>query len=125
MDAVDKINVRLDRLRNREPADEGAARIPATIQQATAAICFEGADLLARDAILQGDVPAADLLQKYGQIQSKLAEARQDFNRALQRKFIEPFSTYSGAYDNANVLKAVKAASTIITNSFLPVPSHV
>lgn len=100
MDAIDKLNVKFDQIRNRPDSTRPEPRIPATIQHATAEVCLQGADLLSRDNI---DVPAADLLQRYGQIQAKLGEARLEFSRTLVRKFIEPFATYSGAYENANV----------------------
>jgi hypothetical protein len=100
MDAMDKLNVKFEQLRTKSEM-RSEPRIPATIQHATAEICLQGADLLSRDNT--ADVPAADLLQRYGQIQAKLGEARLEFNRTLIRKFVEPFSTYVGAYDNANV----------------------
>ena len=59
MDAMDKINVRIERLRNRPDAGPAElSRLPPTIQQATANICLEGAELLARDTVLQGEFPA-------------------------------------------------------------------
>lgn len=103
MEAMDKINGKIDRFRNKDDTTPLDSRIPPTIQHATAEICLEGADLLTQDALTQGDVPAADMLQRYGQIQAKLGEARLEFTRALSRKFIEPFSTYTGAYENVNV----------------------
>ena len=117
MDAMDKLNNRIEKFRNREAtSDTGEnSRLPITIQQATSEICLEGADLLSKDSFLPGDVPAADLLQKYGQVQNKLAEARLEFNRTLQRKFIEPFSTFQGAYENATV------SNTLIYDIFMRV----
>lgn len=58
LDAVDKINVKIDRLRKKNDDSNAPERIPPTVQHATGEICLEGADLLSRDAILQGDVPA-------------------------------------------------------------------
>ena len=56
---MDKINVRIERLRNRPDAGPAElSRLPPTIQQATANICLEGAELLARDTVLQGEFPA-------------------------------------------------------------------
>ena len=103
MGAMDKINTHIDRLRNREPDADSGTRIPSLIQHAASEVCLEGADLLARDAFSASEVPAANLFQKYGHIQAKLAEARTEFNRTVERKFIEPFATYTGAYENANV----------------------
>jgi hypothetical protein len=100
MDAMDNINAKFEEFRTKTKV-RTESRFPPTIQHATAEICLQGADLLSRDTT---DVPAADLLQRYGQIQAKLGEARLEFNHTLNRKFIEPFSTYVGAYDNANVI---------------------
>ncbi|PJF18747.1 SIT4 phosphatase-associated protein family domain-containing protein [Paramicrosporidium saccamoebae] len=107
MDAMDNINAKFEEFRTKTKV-RSESRFPPTIQHATAEVCLQGADLLSRDTT---DVPAADLLQRYGQIQAKLGEARMEFNHTLNRKFIEPFSTYAGAYDNANArLRAIRGA---------------
>lgn len=103
MEAVDKLGNQFERLRHRDAPSSPNLKTPTLIYQVTADICLEGAELLAKDSFLPGDVPAANMLQKYGQVQAKLAEVRQDFNRVLERKFLEPFGTYQGAYENVNV----------------------
>lgn len=50
------------------------------------------------------DGRVVDLLQRYGQIEAKLGEVRLEFNHTVTRKFIEPFATYTGAYENASVV---------------------
>jgi hypothetical protein len=117
-DTMGQLHHRLERLRGRpsgsdsstgnvaDDGDHGDGNnrvIPATIQAATAEICFEGAEVLSADRspFSLADAPAANVLQKYGHVQRKLSEAREEFNRTVQRKFIEPFGTYTGAYANA------------------------
>ena len=64
LEAVDKLNIRFDKMRQKENdnafAVNGESRIPATIQQATAEICLEGAELLASNGLYQSgsDLPA-------------------------------------------------------------------
>lgn len=60
MDAMDKINMKIDKLRNKgeSTTGNGTTKAPVTIQHATSEICLEGADILSRDVILQNEVPA-------------------------------------------------------------------
>jgi hypothetical protein len=60
MDAIDTLNVKFDKFRNRDSVPS-EPRAPLTVQHATAEICIEGADLLTRDSTLPSDDPAGTL----------------------------------------------------------------
>lgn len=66
MSAVDRINMKIERLRSQgdahgadaPPQPRARVHLPPTIQHATAEICLEGADLLSADLSMPGDAAA-------------------------------------------------------------------
>lgn len=113
--AMDKFQTRLSSASVNESASAASQKgddgKPATVQHAVAAVCLEGAHVLegssgAASGMLWGRWSDADEIEqftRYGQIMMELGHARMEFNEAAMQLFVEPFETYSGAYDVANV----------------------
>lgn len=97
---------------NETSSQKGDDGKPATVQHAVAAVCLEGGHVLeessGKSAGMFGNearrlIGGIEQFTRYGQIMMELGHVRMEFNEAAMQLFVEPFETYVGAYDVANV----------------------